>query len=83
MRRFAPAIVPAFAALIGLPLFTLSAQQTTSGNATRGHDWTQFGWDLARTSVSTAPTGINATNVKTMVRQQVTLDGTVDASPIY
>jgi hypothetical protein len=83
MRRFAPAIAPAFAALIGLPLFTLSAQQTPSGNATRGHDWTQFGSDLARTSVSTAPTGIDATNVKTMVRQQVTLEGTVDASPIY
>ena len=47
------------------------------------HDWTQFGWDDARSSASTAPTGITAANVASMQRQQVAIDGTVDASAIY
>jgi outer membrane protein assembly factor BamB len=81
MRR----IWSAVAALLAFPLLTLSAQQSSPlpDNVTRGHDWTQFGWDDARTSVSTAPTGIDEKNVATMRRQQVTLDGTVDASAIY
>ena len=48
-----------------------------------GHDWTRFGVDEARTNASDAPTGITAAALPTMRRQQVTLDGTVDASPIY
>jgi hypothetical protein len=47
------------------------------------HDWTRFGWDAGRSSVATDETGITAGNVATMRRQQVALDGTVDASPIY
>src|SRR5262245_48114565 len=52
-------------------------------SASSTHDWTRFGWDAARSNASTDPTGIDSTNVKTMKRQQVLLDGTVDASPIY
>jgi hypothetical protein len=47
------------------------------------HDWTRFGWDAGRSNASTDPTGITAANIGTMRRQQVQLDGTVDASPIY
>ncbi len=47
------------------------------------HDWTRFGWDVGRSSVSTDPTGITAGNVATLRRQQVSLDGTVDGSAIY
>lgn len=47
------------------------------------HDWTRFGWDAGRSSAATDETGITAGNVATLHRQQVTLDGTVDASPIY
>ncbi|HJP60133.1 MAG TPA: hypothetical protein VJ865_09035, partial [Gemmatimonadaceae bacterium] len=47
------------------------------------HDWTRFGWDAGRSNASLDPTGITAANVATMQRQQVQLDGTVDASPIY
>src|SRR5258706_14904895 len=47
------------------------------------HDWTRFGWDLGRSSVSADPTGISAGNVATLRRQQVSLDGTVDGSAIY
>jgi len=46
-------------------------------------DWTRFGWDVGRSSASTGPTGITAANVGTLHRQQVELDGTVDASAIY
>ena len=53
------------------------------GNVAPGPDWTQFGYDDARTSVSIAPTGIDDKNIASMRRQQVTLDGTVDASAIY
>jgi hypothetical protein len=48
-----------------------------------GHDWTRFGWDAGRSSAATDETGITAANVATLRRQQVTLDGTVDSSPIY
>jgi hypothetical protein len=47
------------------------------------HDWTRFGWDVGRSSVSADPTGISAGNVATLRRQQVSLDGTVDGSAIY
>lgn len=50
---------------------------------TTGHDWTRFGWDAGRSSTAAGETGITAGNVATMRRQQVAIDGTVDASPIY
>src|SRR6266496_1946502 len=61
-----------------------SASSTTP--VTRGpsaDDWARFGWDAGRSSATADETGITAANVGTMRRQQVTLDGTVDASPIY
>jgi PQQ-like domain len=77
-------VLPAIAVLV-FPFLSLPAQQTPSlsDNVAPGHDWTQFGYDDARTSTSTAPTGIDEKNVGSMRRQQVTLDGTVDASAIY
>ena len=48
-----------------------------------GHDWTRFGWDASRSNAAKDETGITAGNVATLRRQQVALDGTVDASPIY
>ncbi len=47
------------------------------------HDWTRFGWNAARSNASPDSTGITAANVAQLTRQQVALDGTVDASPIY
>lgn len=72
LRRFLPLL------LIGLGIGTTvaKAQQT-------GHDWTQFGWDLASSSSSSAPTGMTAANVASVRLRQVKLDGTVDASVIY
>jgi hypothetical protein len=48
-----------------------------------GHDWLQFNFDAARSGSSDAATGLTTTSVPTMRRQQVTIDGTVDASAIY
>ncbi|MEO7084380.1 MAG: PQQ-binding-like beta-propeller repeat protein [Gemmatimonadaceae bacterium] len=47
------------------------------------HDWTRFGWDAAHSSASRDSTGITPANVATLRRQQVPIDGTVDASAIY
>ncbi len=46
-------------------------------------DWPRFGWDAGRSSAPGAEMGITAANVTTLRRQQVTIDGTVDASAIY
>jgi outer membrane protein assembly factor BamB len=48
-----------------------------------GHDWTRFGYDEARSSASDADVGLTAASVPTLRRQQVAIDGTVDASAIY
>src|SRR5438105_2560155 len=55
----------------------------TMPRARSSHDWTRFGWDAARSSASPDSTGISASNAGTLRRQQVTIDGTVDASAIY
>ncbi len=64
-----------------------SASPTVAGTSVRHvastHDWTRFGWDAGRSSASPDETGITGRNVATLRRQQVQLDGTVDASPIY
>src|SRR3954463_16352138 len=47
------------------------------------HDWTRFGWNAARTTASPDATGTDSNNVASLRRQQVAIDGTVDASAIY
>jgi hypothetical protein len=56
---------------------------SSSGATAQGHDWTRFGWSPARTSAPSFATGITASNVRSLKRQVVQLDGTVDSSPIY
>ena len=46
-------------------------------------DWPVFGGNVQSTSANPMPTGITAANVAHLVRRQVKLDGTVDASAIY
>jgi PQQ-like domain len=46
-------------------------------------DWTRFGYDASRSSDDPGSTGITAANVSSLVRHQVQLPGTVDASAIY
>ncbi len=59
------------------------AQESQPGEPATSRDWLRFGRDVGRSSASNTPTGIDAGNVASMQRQQVPLDGTVDASPIY
>ena len=79
MRRRSTALSLGFlsAALV------LAVSASAAPRASAGHDWLRFGWSASRTSAPTFATGITATNVRSLVRQQVTLDGTVDSSPIY
>ena len=65
------------------PEDSATAAAPLANRAASTHDWTRFGWDVGRSSVSTDPTGITAANVAALRRQQVSLDGTVDGSPIY
>ena len=46
-------------------------------------DWPTYGGNVQSTSANPVPTGITAANVGQLVRQQVKIDGTVDASAIY
>jgi hypothetical protein len=59
------------------------AGAATDRGAAGGNDWTRFGWSPDRSSAPPFATGITAANVRKLVRQQVQLQGTVDASPIY
>lgn len=47
------------------------------------HDWPTFDADAARSGSSDAPTGIDAGTLASLQRQQVHVDGIVDAAPIY
>ena len=51
--------------------------------APAGHDWPTFDKDARRSGASSDPTGITAANVASMKRQQVNIDGTIDAAVIY
>jgi hypothetical protein len=63
--------------LVGL---SAGASAASSGSTL---DWRTFDWTSSRTGVYPYSTRITAANVKSLVRRQVTLDGTVDSSPIY
>ncbi|HEY7860212.1 MAG TPA: hypothetical protein VIB98_02165, partial [Gemmatimonadaceae bacterium] len=63
---------------------SLSVAFTTPGaTQSAGHDWPRFGRDVSSSSSSPDPTGIDSANAGSLRRQQVSIDGTVDASAIY
>ncbi len=61
----------------------VAAQRAPAPPAAGAHDWPTFGFDVARSSASTAPAGIDASNVVSLQRQQVSIDSVADASAIY
>src|SRR5665213_786933 len=63
---------------LALGLLLSSAQAPATSR-----DWPRFGFDAAGSNASPSATGLTAANIATLRRQQVTIDGTVDASPIY
>lgn len=88
MQYLLPVCTLALAACGGTPSESTTASVADSipiaaTSAATAQDWTRFGWDAGRSSVMPAATGINATNVASLRRQQVSIDGTVDASAIY
>src|SRR5207245_416443 len=60
---------------------TLGALLGSAGASAQ--DWTRFGWDAGRSSAPSTPVGITAANLRSLERQQVVIDGTVDAAAIY
>lgn len=83
MTRVVKAGMPSLRRFLPLLLIALGIGTAVAKARQAGHDWTQFGWDLASSSSSTAPTGITAANVASLRLRQIKLDGTVDASVIY
>lgn len=72
------------AATLGVALVLVAcASAGTRRVAARGTDWTRFGYDAARHNSAPASSRITASSVGKMRRQTVTVDGTVDSSPIY
>lgn len=70
--------------LVALACASGSTAPPPSGGGQPGPaDWTRFGWDAGRSSAPPITAGITAANVASLVRQQVAIDGTVDASAIY
>jgi hypothetical protein len=61
----------------------LAASADVGTSEGQHHDWIRFGWDAQRSSAPAVDVGITATRIKALTRQQVRLDGTVDASAIY
>ena len=76
MKRITPIIVVSL-------LLGLGASMAAVAQSVPAQDWPMFGGNVQSTSANDQPTGITAANVATLVRKQVELDGTVDASPIY
>lgn len=83
MSRFARLLVLGFLACADPHRGASDTTTTTPPVVQNGHDWTRFNYDAARTGTSTADVGLTAASIPTMRRQQVTLDGVVDASAIY
>ncbi len=66
--------------LPGALIWRIEAQR--AGRHEPLNDWPQFGLDVASSGAS-AGAGIGASNLASLTRRQVHLDGTVDASAIY
>src|SRR5256884_1163761 len=69
--------------LVALACPSQSAGPASGGGPPGPNDWTRLGWAAGGSNAPPIATGITAANVTTLVRQQVAIDGTVDASAIY
>ena len=69
--------------LVLLAVVTLRTEAQRIGRRAPVEDWPQFGWDVSSSGSPAGPTGITPANATSLIRRQVPLDGTVDASAIY
>ena len=74
-------VLPWLVVLSGVLMLRVAGQRAPRRE--RVQDWPQFGWDAASSGAFPGVTGITAANAGALVRRQVSLDGTVDASAIY
>lgn len=64
--------------------FSLAAVSSARPALAATHpDWPMFGWNVGRSGAPGVAMGITAADLKKLRRQQVRIDGTVDASAIY
>jgi outer membrane protein assembly factor BamB len=68
----------AISLLIGASVAVVAADRSLPAQ-----DWPMFGGNVESSSANPRPTGITAANATQLVRRQIKLDGTVDASAIY
>jgi outer membrane protein assembly factor BamB len=68
---------------LALALAALGALAAAVPAQAARHDWTRFGYDAARSNSSKSAAGIGAAGLAHLKRQDVTVPGTVDASPVY
>src|SRR6266568_7070562 len=70
---------------VGLSLVLAACGSASVGHSSAevGGDWTRFGYDAARHNAGPSATGITAANLGALRQQRITLEGTVDSSPIY
>jgi len=78
-RRVVGRVASVAFALVVLLAGTASCQQATG----HGQDWSRFGFDAARTNEGPKETGITASDLSALKRQQVQVGGTVDGPAIY
>jgi outer membrane protein assembly factor BamB len=71
------------AALAVLCLVALSPSPHAVAASGQTDDWTRYGVDPARSNASDVASGITASMLPTLHRQQVPLPGTADSSPAY
>lgn len=71
-----------YAVIIAL-LLGVGAAPAASAQSLAPQDWPVFGGNVQSTSANPMPSGITAANISRLVRRQIKLDGTVDASAIY
>jgi hypothetical protein len=74
---------PIVVAVVALATLTSVSAALGAVPASGRSDWTRFGYDAARHNSAPSTGGITAANLDRLSRRQVTLDGTVDSSPIY
>jgi outer membrane protein assembly factor BamB len=74
--------VKRLATLVVLVLAAMPSASVARPDAA-GADWPLFGFDTARHGAGAPSTGITSGNVSSLKQQRVSLDGTVDSSPIY
>jgi outer membrane protein assembly factor BamB len=81
MLRVVSPRLPSLLLLVGVLILRIEAQRP--GRNVPVEDWPQFGSDVASSSAPPGPSRITAATAVSLIRRQVRLDGTVDASAIY